>query len=217
MGIYIEAVILYILIFLSGTAAQFTGTQAQTGGFPVIGEIARLILFYIPALALVWYMMLRTWKLEYWVLRPGKKDIICGLITLPCLLIIGLEIAFLSSNTGSSISQTTAQPPSSVLGWTVLIFSCILSAYLEESYFRFYLISRRQELNLNPTSALALSTALFSICHISGGPWSFLNAALCGAFLGFMFLKYNSFHGIAAAHGLYNIASYILSALIIKT
>jgi membrane protease YdiL (CAAX protease family) len=44
------------------------------------------------------------------------------------------------------------------------------------------------------------------------GPWGFLNAALAGTALAFVFLRYGSLHGIALAHGLYNLFAYALAA-----
>jgi hypothetical protein len=215
MGIYIEAIILYILLFFSGSVTQMAGSaaSANVAGFSAISGIIRLILYTIPSIALIWCIILRTWKIEYWIIRPGRKDITCGLIVLPCLLIIGFIISFISLYVDGSQAQTLLHSPSTVLEWAVIGLTCIFAAYLEESYFRFYLLSKRKELNMSNASALFFSTALFSICHIYAGPWGFINAAVCGAFLGFMFLRYNSFHGIAIAHGIYNIMAYVIYSL----
>jgi len=56
---------------------------------------------------------------------------------------------------------------------------------------------------------------LFAVCHIYEGPWGFLNAVISGAILGFVFLRYNSLHGIAAAHALYNISLFVIYRLTI--
>jgi len=213
-----EAIILYILLFFSGTITQvigaFAGASTQVAAFSPIMELSKLALYIIPSLALIWYIMFRTWKLEYWLVRPGKKDVISGLITFPCLIFIGSAISLIAMYARDPTAQVTIQSPSTAIGWIVLCLVCIFSAYLEETFFRFYLLSKRKEMNMSATHALIFSTALFSICHISAGPWGFLNAALSGTFLGFMFLRYNSLHGIAIAHGLYNITSYVLNALI---
>ncbi|MCL2442760.1 MAG: CPBP family intramembrane metalloprotease [Treponema sp.] len=211
MGIYIEALILYILLFFSGSAAVVTGAEAAD--FSAVAALTRIFLYLIPSLALVWYLLVRSWKVEFWGVRPGKKDLVSGLITLPCLLITGAVIAFASSYIGGPSANMRLQSPSTAAEWAVLVLFCLFSAYLEESYFRFYLLSKREELNLNASSALALSVALFSVCHIYEGPWGFLNAVISGTILGFIFLRYNSLHGIAIAHGLYNIAAYILNAV----
>jgi membrane protease YdiL (CAAX protease family) len=210
MGIYLEALILYILLFLPGVI--ITGAPAEPPVFSASATLAGTLLFYIPALALIWYLISRSWKVEYWLVRPGKKDLFAFVITLPCLLVISYVISFTGSNIGGAEIQAVSRP-SGGFDWAVLCFSCIFAAYLEESYFRFYLLARREELNLSPIRALALSVILFSICHIYEGPWGFLNAVIAGTFLGFMFLKFGSLHGIAIAHSLYNIAVYAINTL----
>jgi membrane protease YdiL (CAAX protease family) len=129
------------------------------------------------------------------------------------LLITGFIVTIIGSYISGPSENITPDLPSSTVEWVLLFVTCLLSAYLEESYFRFYLLSKREEFNLNTMSALALSVVLFSICHIYEGPWGFLNAVISGAILGFMFLRYNSLHGIAIAHTLYNISIYIISGL----
>ncbi|MCL2441427.1 MAG: CPBP family intramembrane metalloprotease [Treponema sp.] len=219
MGIYLEAIILYILLFLSGSIAQLgsqAGGTAQAAEFSAAGDLIRIGLFIIPSLILVWYLILRTWKLEYWVVRPGRKDLLSGLITFPCLLIIGFVITLVSKYAGGTGTQTLFRTPSSAAEWIFVCIICILAAYLEESFFRFYLLTKRKEMNLSSSSALIFSAALFSICHIHMGPWGFLNAALSGVLLGFLFLRYNSLHGIAIAHSLYNISVYIINSFLIN-
>lgn len=212
MGIYIEALILYIVLFLSGSAGAISGT-ATPKEFSVTAEIIRFFLHSVPSLALIWYLIVKSWKIDDWIVRPGRKDLLAFVITLPFLLITGFTTSFISSFTGGTAAQIMLSSPSTASGWIILCISCISTAYLEESYFRFYLLSRRAELNMNSTLALAFSTALFSICHIYEGPWGFLNAVISGAFLCFIFLRYSSFHGIAIAHGFYNILAYVINAL----
>ena len=214
MDKYIEALILYIVLFFAGTAGSIAGGTAQAADFSVTAEIMRILLYSIPSLALIWYLIFKAGRLENSIIRPGKKDLLSGLITLPCLFIIGFAVIFVSSHIGGSSAQAPLHNPSTGMGWIVLCISNICAAYLEESYFRYYLLTRRDEFKLNAASALMLSTALFSICHIYEGPWGFLNAALSGTFLGFIFLRYNSLHGIAIAHGLYNVLVYVLNSVV---
>ena len=212
MGKFTEALILYFVLFFSGTVSPYFN-GAQKANFSITAQISGILLHSIPSLALIWYLILKARRIEDWIIRPGRKDIISGLITLPCLLLIGAATSFASSYIGGSQAQVSLNSPSTVPGWITLCASCVCAAYLEESYFRYYLLTRNDELNLNAFSALALSTALFSICHIYEGPWGFLNAALSGAFLCFIFMRYNSLHGTAAAHGLYNISVYAANAV----
>ena len=213
MGIYIEALILYFVLFFSGS----TGSLANGGepDFSVAAGLVHTFAYTIPSLALIWYLLLRARRLKDWYIAPGKKDLFSGLITLPCRLITGFIVASVSSNIDKS-AQMPLYSPSTTPEWIVLCISCISAAYLEESFFRFYILSRRRKFKLNDTSALLLSVALFSICHIYEGPWGFLNSVLSGALLAFIFLRYNSLHGIAIAHGLYNISVNVINALIIQ-
>jgi membrane protease YdiL (CAAX protease family) len=214
MGIYIEVLILYILLFLQGSVVIFTGGRAETADFSVTVEILEIFIYFIPSLSLIWYLIYKARTIEIWAVRLGKKDLASFLVALPCLLITGFLIALIGSYISAPSGSTALNLPSTAAEWVWLSITCLLAAYLEESYFRFYLLSRREELNLNAASALALSVILFSICHIYEGPWGFMNAVISGTILGFIFLRYNSLHGIAVAHALYNISIYVINALI---
>jgi len=216
MGIYLEAVILYIVLFLSGSASFFSNSPmsgAQTG-FSSSAALGGIFMRSIPSLALIWFLLLKKKKLKDWGIKPGLKDLLSGIITLPCLLIIGFMVTYTSSKVGETSIKITLDSPSTGPEWVILGLSCVFSAYLEESFFRFYLLSRRNEFNISAVCAFALSTALFSICHIYEGPWGFLNAVLSSALLCFIFLRYKSIHGISIAHAMYNIAVYVINSMI---
>jgi membrane protease YdiL (CAAX protease family) len=95
-----------------------------------------------------------------------------------------------------------------------MIPSVLSSAYVEESYFRFYLLTRLEETEPGPLKRVFVSVFLFSLCHIYEGIPGILNAVLAGTFLSFLFLKYRSLHGLAWAHGAYNAAVYITIGLL---
>ena len=210
MGVYFEALILYMVLFLSGSMGRAEGPV----DFSVAAELTRIFLYSIPSLALIWYLLLKVKSFKDWEIGlPNKKDLFAGLLSLLGLLLIGFTIAFATSFFNATSGETGLSSPSSVPGWIILSVSCISSAYLEESFFRFYFLSRQEELKLSGGSALLLSTIAFSICHFYEGPWGFLNSFLSGILLCYIFLRYKSLHGIALAHGLYNIIVYILSAV----
>ena len=242
MGIYIEALILYILLFFSGLASVFTGTSPES--FSPSAESVKILMYYIPSLALIWYLIFRARKIktaenggslasetqrspeirlvkaasslqaDKFKLVLNKNDLICVVTALLSLLITGFGVSWLSGIGGTSgeASLTQIQLPSvsSITQWTVLCISCFFSSYLEESYFRYYLLTKRKEMNLSAPAAVILSVLMFSVCHMYAGVWSFVNAAVSGVILSILFLKFNSIHGIAIAHGLYNIAAFIL-------
>jgi membrane protease YdiL (CAAX protease family) len=209
MNVYFEALILYMVLFLPGS----TGRMEITG-FSIPTELIRIFLFNIPSLALIWYLLLKVKTFKDWGIGPPrKKDLFAAVICLPGLLLTAFIIAFISPYFGETPGQTMLYPPFSVLFWIILSVSCISTGYLEESFFRFYLLSRREELKLSDAAALLVSVAAFSICHIYEGPWGFLNSVLSGILLSFIFLRYKSLHGIALAHGLYNMIVIIVNAL----
>jgi uncharacterized protein len=214
MGVYLEAIILYIVLFLSGTAgALINGPQSVVNnGFSVTAALSGIFLRSVPSLILIWFLLLRKKKLKDWGIKPGLKDLVSGIITLPCLLIIGFTVTFISSKIGETSLQIRLTSPSTKFEWVILGFSCLFAAYLEESFFRFYLLTRRNEFKLTAVYALVFSVALFSICHIYEGPWGFLNAVLSSILLCFMFLRYKSIHGISIAHAMYNIAIYVINS-----
>jgi len=212
--IYIEAVILYVVLFLAGSIHIMINMPAEAAEYSNTAELIRILLYNIPSIALIWYLIQKRKPhlQESLNIIPGKDDLISFFIALPCLIITGIFISILSSMTGT-YNQFMMGSPSSAAGWVILCFSCISASYLEESFFRFYLLSKKDELNLNKVQIIAVSTALFSVCHLYWGFWGFLNAAISGTFLCLIFLRYKSIHGIAIAHALYNITAYALNAL----
>jgi membrane protease YdiL (CAAX protease family) len=213
LGIYIEAIILYIVLFFSGSIVSPAASIGEAANFSITAELAKIFIYSIPSLALIWYLLLKTKPVRDWEIVPGKKDTIPGFITLSGLLITGLVIASVSSYMSGPSAQVLLHSPSTTAGWIVLGFSLIIAAYTEESFFRFYLLARNDEFKMSAVQALIFSVLLFSICHIYEGPWGFLNAALSGTFLCFIFLRYRSIHGISIAHGFYNLVIYVINAV----
>jgi len=204
MVAYFEAFILYIILFLSGLSGL-------TGGSSVIPtEIIRIFLYFIPSLALIWYLLYRSNKIDLKIVKPGKKDLLSGLIAFPCLIAIGSVFSIISSLTGNDPGQLVTSV-SSVSSWIIICIFCLLSAYLEESFFRYYLFIKKDKLGLSTPLVIVLSVFLFSIGHIYDGFWGVLNSAVAGFILFLIFLKFKSIHGIAIAHCFYNIIAIILS------
>jgi membrane protease YdiL (CAAX protease family) len=219
MKSFIEPLILYWVLFFrfsSGTA--FLGEPVV---FSASAEAARIIMYNIPSLALVWYLLIRAKGLKEWrigfkewgIALPRKNDIACAALAFPALFLIGLTISLISPYFEGIPAGPRFLPPAAVHSWVILVLSCLSGAYLEESFFRFYLLSKREEMGLGPHRAVLVSTLMFSLCHIYEGPWGFLNAALSGVLLAFIFLRFKSLHGISIAHALYNIVVYAVGAI----
>jgi membrane protease YdiL (CAAX protease family) len=211
MGAYIESLILYAVLFLRGPVIQPLDGEAVA--FSATVELARIVLYNIPSLALVWYLLFQVKGPRKWgIRRPGRRDILPGLLALPALALIGFTVSLVSPHFSGIPAAPQFLPPDNWPSWIVLVLSCVSTGYLEESFFRFYLLSKRDALGLGTGRATLISVLLFSVCHIYEGPWGFLNAVLSGTLLAFIFLRYRSLHGIALAHGLYNALVYALSS-----
>ena len=212
MGVHIEAFLLYLIIFFSQSLlGELTAKgNIETIAFSIPMLIFSILIYCVPSLFLIWFLLYRKKRAEYRLKKPKINDLYSGLTALPALLLTGLLIGIISAITGSVPTEPQIASPSSPSGWMILCVYCLFSAYLEESYFRFYLLSKKEELNLTVPFALIISALLFGICHIYEGFWGFLNALIAGLLLGGIFLKYKTIHGIAAAHALYNITAFVL-------
>jgi membrane protease YdiL (CAAX protease family) len=100
------------------------------------------------------------------------------------------------------------QGPAAVL---TMMLSSLSVGYVEESYFRFYLLRRLAGIGVAKTALV--SSLLFALCHIYEGPLGALNAFLAGLLLFCILARRRSLHGIAWAHGGYNIFVYAMAGI----
>jgi membrane protease YdiL (CAAX protease family) len=204
----LEPLILFGVLFLPGIGFVSPGLLA----FSVNRELSRILVYNIPSFALIWYILGLTRGIR--LSKPGIRDLKTALIAFPGLLAIGF-----CSSLGSLLFKDLFLPlsiesPRTFLQWVVMVLSVLTTGYVEESYFRFYLLTRLEETVPGPGKRVFVSVFLFSLCHIYEGIPGVLNAVLAGAFLSFLFLKCRSFHGLAWAHGAYNAAVYITIGLL---
>ena len=209
-----EILILYFVLFFPGVYFMgFSGSEALS--FSILRELSRTLTYTAPSLALLWYLI--TDKKGFSSLddiKPKRPDIICLGFGLPGLIIISIfvsTLAYLFSHYLGFSTPPKIAGPLSITGFIVLFFSCLGTGYLEESYFRYYLLTRLEKYIPATTLRIAVSTLLFSLCHIYEGPWGIMNAVLASVFLSILFIKFRSIHGIAWAHGAYNLFVYVMS------
>jgi membrane protease YdiL (CAAX protease family) len=220
-----EALLLYFVLFFP-TFSSGAGSGAPPAGsipFSITRELAGTLTYTIPALALLWYLISdRRGLSAFFSEKPQKRDALPFVIGLPGLVLIGLGVslaaALFSGYAGLPLPPRVAAP-ATIAGWTAAVFSCFGTGYLEESYFRYYLLGRGEFRvppkppfpgHWFPAAALGVgfSTFLFAACHIHEGPLGVLNAAAAGVFLSCLFIRYRSLHGVAWAHAAYNIVVY---------
>jgi len=231
-----EALILYfVLFFPSHFASVFPAETALVESIPfsTLGELGRTMAYSIPSLALLWYLItnkkgfsgangnIRYANLSLQVAKQGfpdfeipcKRDLIPFAIGLPGLILIGFGISLLISLFHEfSGLPPRIEGPATASGWFVMVFSCLCTGYLEESYFRYYLLTKLEELFRKDVFRIITSTLFFSLCHLYEGPWGILNAVLAGFLLSVLFVRYRSLHGVAWAHGAYNIFVYMMGS-----
>jgi membrane protease YdiL (CAAX protease family) len=209
-----EALILYFVLFFPGVYASSAGMAMP---FSILRELGRTITYTMPSLALLWYLISISQGAssagKNFLLpklgKPRKKEVFSFAIGLPGLVMISSLIWILSRRAGIS-APPKAEGPADIWGWLAVVFSSLGTGYLEESYFRYYLLTRLKNPRL---LRIAASAALFAICHIYEGPLGILNAFLAGVFLSVLFIRRGSLHGIAWAHGAYNGIVYLMGNL----
>jgi len=212
-----EAIILYFVLFFPGV--YYTGFSGMESiPFSMLTELSRTFVHTVPSLALLWYLI--TDKKGFSspnVIKPRKPDFLSLAAGLPGLLAISLFVSLLaqllSPYLGINIPPKI-DGPSDILGFIILVFSCIGTGYLEESYFRFYLLTKLENSVPKTAIRIALSCLLFSLSHVYEGPWGILNALLAGILLSLLFIRFRSLHGVAWAHGAYNMFVYIFMSLV---
>jgi membrane protease YdiL (CAAX protease family) len=91
--------------------------------------------------------------------------------------------------------------------------SSLAIAYREEAFFRAYLLTRLEQLSVNPAVAVVVASAAFSLGHMYQGVGGALVAFVLGLFLGWVFLRRRTVHVVAIAHGLYNFTVLALTAV----
>ena len=226
-----EALILYFVLFFPGIYASpfpewlANGTEgALSIPFSLLRELGRTLTYTVPSLALLWYLL--SDRNGFSALKEVpinkndiKQDLIPFAIGFPGLIIIGIFISLMVTHFSGLTPPPKVEAPATIPGWFVMVFSCLGTGYLEESYFRYYLLKSGIPAvpeNLIPEIVLriVISTLLFSLCHLYEGPWGVVNAILAGVLLSVLFIRFRSLHGIAWAHGAYNIFVYTMGSII---
>ena len=212
-----EQLILYFVLFFPGIYASglsLGGSTIEVVHFSIVRELGRTVTYTIPSIALVWYIIGKK-RLSALISRRFRiKDLIAFAIGLSGLILISLSISFSVTIFLEYYDFFPPPPkieaPAGYAGWIVLVFSCLCTGYLEESFFRYYLITKYESTFPQTAARVIISTFMFSLCHVYEGPGGFINAILAGILLSALFIRYKSLHGIAWAHGAYNIFVYVM-------
>jgi hypothetical protein len=95
----------------------------------------------------------------------------------------------------------------------IALLSSLAIAYREEAFFRAYLLTRFEQLSVNPALGVVVAAAAFSLGHLYQGVGGVSVAFLLGLYLGWIYIRRRSVHIVAVAHGIYNFSVLALSAV----
>lgn len=208
----IEAFILYLLLFLQGIFPVNDFPSAIV--FSPSGALLRFFIYTVPALVLLSYLLFykknkEGEKATLNLPRFALKDVRVFALCFTGLVFTGFIISFAADFFTPSPNPAKITMPPDFFAYFVMIVSAMSIGYLEEIFFRVYLIKRIRDAGVGLMRSVLLSSVMFALCHIYAGQWSVLNAAVAGLGLAFVYTRYLSVHGIALAHGVYNIFVHI--------
>lgn len=124
-----------------------------------------------------------------------------------CAWLLSLAASAVPGSRGPEVGS-----PRDAASWFVLPLACAATGYLEETYFRAYLLDRFSAAGASRAFSAAAALALFALCHAYEGPWGVANALAAGGALTWIYLKSGSTHGPAWAHAAYNFVVYAAAA-----
>jgi hypothetical protein len=154
---------------------------------------------------------------QFGIRRPKARDL---LVALPVfagifalLTLLGLILMLLPS-AGRSLFTTgfrwKLDDPRLVP--LVLVF-CLVTGYREELFFRSYLLTRFQRLQLPVFLGIGTSTLLFAAGHVYQGAAGLAVALIQGLYFSILFVRFKNVHPLALAHGLYNATVLMITLL----
>ncbi|MDR1096455.1 MAG: CPBP family intramembrane metalloprotease [Spirochaetaceae bacterium] len=145
--------------------------------------------------------------------RPRVKDALPFLFSLGGLLLTGLFVWLLGRFLPFVLppEDFVLAKPAGVIEWAKIIVFCLLVGYWEEGFFRMYFLTVCRRAGIPKYAAVLISTLVFALCHSYEGVPGLINAGIAGVLLSCVYLKTESYHGIAAAHAAYNVLAYVLA------
>jgi membrane protease YdiL (CAAX protease family) len=145
--------------------------------------------------------------------KPGTSDAVPFFLSLGSLLLTGLLVWLLGRFLPSVLpaEDFILVKPEGIIEWIKIIIFCLLIGYWEEGFFRMYFLTVCARARIQKYVSVLFSTLIFAFCHNYEGIPGMINAGVAGVLLSAIYLKTESYHGIALAHAVYNILAYILA------
>lgn len=209
MSIGKEVGLLFAVLFLPGMISQAEAVSPEA--FERVMYHIQILAVSIPqVLLVVWFGDLRRpgSSRAYGFRKPEARDITATVIALAAswasvwLLSVALSAA--------GINGEAIEPG---VEWTfgrqelipLAFLSTLAIGYREEIFFRAFIADRAEEAGTDPKIALAAAAFIFALGHLYQGVLGFIVSLTIGLVLAAVYLRTRSLHGIAIAHGLYNL------------
>ena len=214
-----EPLLLFLLIFFPGYLMQSPQTVD-----PALFNRFSFNFFYIltagPQILLILYLMMRTPGIpgkRFGLLRfqPSFPLHALGGAAQILLVLIPLYLAYAVLESYGMIPELPGMEWSFTNKRMIpLVFvTCLVTGYLEESYFRSYLITWGEEKGIRRFGLVAGVNILFAAGHLYQGFLGFLATFFIGILLSLQFLKTRNLHIIAWSHGYYNFTVLMMTFL----
>jgi len=214
-----EFALLFSVLFLPGIVSQ--GAGVDPAGFERVAYHLLVLAVALPQLLIVLYvsdLRIPGSSLRFGWRAPSWKDagtaaltylgVMGGAITISA--IIGAISAFLPEIESAFLPRVMWRFSAPALIPLALI-SSLAVGYREEVFFRAYLINRSSEIGVSTVGAVGGGAVLFAVGHLYQGVAGFVVALLLGVALGAIYARTRSLHGVAVAHGLYNLTILLIS------
>lgn len=203
----VEAFLLYWAFFIPGISLP--SGSATYIPFEATKEISRVFFYDLPVIFLILYLLWRdsdgAIKNRF---RINRYTFLWSLFNLSVIVASAVLISLLSQFMLPAYRPPLIEAPHTMTAWLIMVIGSFATAYLEEFYFRLYLLYRFDSAGIRPLMANLLSVFLFTLCHSYEGPLGALNAAIAGLFFTLFYRKTKNIHCPAWSHGLYNILAF---------
>jgi membrane protease YdiL (CAAX protease family) len=210
--------LLFAVFFLPGILFQHGGIRADV--FDAAGYHIAVLVTAVPQTLLIVYIL---WvQPQEDLSRFGFRtvdfpDLLAALVAslgmFAVLTVAGLLVLLLPESTQELVRSGFRFRLTNTAILPLALLSSLAIAYREEAFFRAYLLTRFEQLSLNPVLAVLLGAAVFSLGHLYQGFGGALVAFVLGVYLGWIYIRRRNVHIVAAAHALYNFVVLALSAL----
>lgn len=209
--------LLFAVLFLPGMFAQTD--QIDPGAFDRPAYHVQVLLVAVPQVLLVVAMgdIRRPGSSRrYGFRRPQRSDVFTAIVA---LLASWVTVGLVSLAAGLIGAQTESMQPA--VSWTfdrhellpLALVSTLAIGYREEIFFRAFIADRAEEAGVDARLALGVAALVFALGHIYQGLAGFVVSLTIGLVLAAVYYRTRSLHGVAVAHGLYNLLVLLAAGL----